>query len=419
MARSRVVKETFLAGLLASLLAFAGAPLARGQQSLELVAPDAALQDDFGAAVSLSGARALIGAPHADAVEVDAGAAYLFELDDTGQWQPVAKLQASDATAGAGFGTSVSLDGDQALIGAPLYSKGAAYYFERQGDGTWLQKAKMTDFDAVAGDLYGWSVALSGDVAYIGAPYSDHSVGQDGGIMYAWFRNAAGTWFGGWEHQMGQGIHYGWSVALSDRHVGLVGALHGTAAPGIVSGAVYAYERPPTLGAYWLLGGKLLPSDASPGDDFGYAVSVAGRRALVGAPGDDTLAGVDAGSSYVFERVAFAQWVQVAKLEPHAAAPGLRFGASVSISGDRALVGALRSSAPGAPDCGSAYLFERQPAGGWIEIGELMAPDSATGDLAGCAVSLWDGDRALVGSVGDDTPAGPDAGAAHVFTNLP
>ena len=92
------------------------------------------------------------------------------------------------------------------------------------------------------------------------------------------------------------------------------------------------------------------------------------------------------------------------------------FGFSVSLSGDRALVAAIRDDDLGT-DSGSAYVFERQGDGTWLEVAKLTASDGAAVDYFGVSVSL-SGDRALVGACCDDD-LGDNSGSAYIFTDLP
>jgi hypothetical protein len=128
-----------------------------------------------------------------DDAGASSGAAYVFEKNGN-VWIEVAKLTAADADAGDGFGRSVALDGDVALVGAPSkdsapsFDQGAAYVFERLG--TWTQAAKLTASDAVTSDFFGFSVALALPRALIGASAHDH-VASNAGALYA-FESFAG-----------------------------------------------------------------------------------------------------------------------------------------------------------------------------------------------------------------------------------
>ena len=126
----------------------------------------------FGAAVDVQGDRALVGAPADDFGGAgDAGAAHVFERQAGGSWALVASLTASDANPGDLFGGTVALDGDRALIGAQYAgSGGTSYVFEEQPDGSWIETAKLSAFggDTVSG--FGGTVDLAGERALVGAP---------------------------------------------------------------------------------------------------------------------------------------------------------------------------------------------------------------------------------------------------------
>ena len=143
-------------------------------QQAELTAGDGAAGDEFGHAVALSGETALVGAENRSVGGAPAaGAAYVFARSGAG-WSQQAELTAPDAASRAGFGSSLDLSGDTALIGAGgapaggRVNSGAAYVYARSGT-TWSQQAELTDPDGAAGDWFGSSLALSGDRALIGA----------------------------------------------------------------------------------------------------------------------------------------------------------------------------------------------------------------------------------------------------------
>ncbi|MCP3914318.1 MAG: hypothetical protein GY711_02045 [bacterium] len=127
---------------------------------------------DFGQALALAGGTALVGAPRDDGADTDAGAAYLFQqLGAT--WLPAGRLEASDAAAGDRFGTSAALDGELLVIGAPeedtlAPDAGAAYVFLR-AEFVWRESARLRPA-APAADL-GFANALAAccDAAVVGA----------------------------------------------------------------------------------------------------------------------------------------------------------------------------------------------------------------------------------------------------------
>jgi hypothetical protein len=157
----------------------------------------------------------------------------------------------------------------------------------------------------------------------------------------------------------------------------------------------------------WFQDQKLTASDRAQNDQFGTSVSLSGEWALIGAAGDDT----NRGSAYLFRDNTTA-WLEVDKLTASDRAAGDRFGTSVNVSGGRAVIGAS-GDAPG----GSAYLFDHNGFGAWNPVNKLTASDSGSGDQFGYAVSL-SGDRALIGARYDDEPNGQDSGSAYVVTDL-
>ena len=154
---------------------------------------------------------------------------------------------------------------------------------------------------------------------------------------------------------------------------------------------------------------KLTASDATAGDRFGFSVSIDGNTAVVGAllHDDD---GLSSGSAYVFVRSA-GIWTQQAKLTASDAAANDLFGISVAIDGDTAVIGASGDRDAGF-NTGSAYVFVRSGTS-WTQQAKLTAGDAAADDTFGFSVSI-DGDTAVVGAPFDDD-AGNFSGSAYVF----
>jgi len=153
-------------------------------QTAELNAPTPAFDDEFGTVVAIDGDTLFVGAPGDDGgcttPPCDQGAVYVFERTAT-TWNLTAELRAKDAIAGNAFGTTVALDGDRAVIGAPRVSDegtlaGAYYRFERRG-GEWVQVEKLTTSDAEAFDGVGSRLALEDATLLLGVPYSSNRAG--------------------------------------------------------------------------------------------------------------------------------------------------------------------------------------------------------------------------------------------------
>lgn len=396
-------------GILIFVLLTLGDSLAFAQTETKIIPDDGAEMDSFGRSVSVSGSYAVFGARWDDDKGANSGSAYVYEQRDT-SWAFHAKLTASDGDVGDLFGWSVSISGDFAIAGSPFDSdngarSGSAYVFERAGT-SWIERAKLTPMDGAAGDEFGWSVSISGDFAVVGA-YGNDDAGTDSGSAYL-FRRSGNEWNQVDKLTAVDGADsdkFGWSVSISDSLL-LSGAPFNNS-NGPNSGAAYAFQRQDDT---WVFDEKLTASDAATNDEFGWSVSVDGHDAVVGARLKD--ASVDSvGAAYVYHRDT-GVWTEIDKLTSSEGAQGDEFGFSVSIHGTHALVGAYRKDNNGI-DSGAAYLFERQ-GGSWSLQTRLAASDQAAGDEFGFSVSTYGG-QALVGAYAHDVN-GTDSGAAYFYS---
>ena len=377
-------------------------------ETTKLLPADGSTTDRFGLPVSLSGNRVLIGSKGDDDDGTRSGSAYVFDFDGAA-WSETRKLRPAGNSAGDRFAVSVSLSGDRALVGAAFDNNngtdsGSAYVFGFDGT-AWSETSKLLPSDGEAGDRFGSSVSLSGDRALVGSAF-DGDNGFESGSAYV-FNFDGSDWNESAKLRPVDGAsrdEFGRSLSLfGDR--ALIGAAFDDD-NGSSSGSTYVFDFD---GLAWNETAKLLPIDGSAIDYFGSSVSLFGNRALVGAL-RDTDNGIDSGSAYVFDFDGTA-WTETTKLLPADGAEGDFFGSSVSLSGDRGLVGAFRDDDNGT-DSGSAYVYEFDGTD-WSETGKLLATDGASGDEFGGALSL-SGDRALIGAAFDDDN-GNDSGAAYVF----
>jgi len=333
----------------------------------------------------------------------------LIPLDSAFAVTEDAKLTAVDGAAGDIFGESVSISGNQAIVGARGdddngSSSGSAYVFEKV-TGTWIQVAKLTAADGAFADFFGASVSLSGDTAVVGA-YRDDDKGSSSGSAYV-FERVAGTWTQVAKLTASDGAavdFLGFSVSISGDKA--IAGARGDDDKGSSSGSAYVFER---IAGTWTQVAKLTAGDGAFADVFGESVSISGDKAIVGARGDDDK-GSSSGSAYVFEKVS-GTWTQVAKLTAADGAAGDFFGQSVSISGDKAIAGAYRDDDKGSSS-GSAYVFEKI-SGTWFQVAKLTASDGQAGDFLGFSVSI-SGDKAIGGARGDDDK-GSTSGSAYIF----
>ncbi|MFH1154298.1 MAG: FG-GAP repeat protein [Pseudomonadota bacterium] len=319
------------------------------------------------------------------------------------------KLTASDGVALDYFGSSVSVFGDYAIIGAHAdddkgSASGSAYIFVRS-ENVWSQQAKLTASDGSPGDTFGFSVSISGDYAIVGA-WGDDDKGDYSGSAYI-FKRIGDTWSQQAKLIASDGViddSFGACVSISGNYA-IVGA-SGDSDNGPYSGSAYIFSR---TGDSWIQQAKLLPNDGDPLDAFGVCVSISGDYAVIGASGDDDK-GSQSGSVYVFKR-AGGSWIQEAKLLAGDGAADDNFGKSVSVFGDYAIVGAELDDDKGLSS-GSAYIFKRDGVT-WSQLTKLTAVDGATADFFGHSVSISNA-LAIVGALCDDDK-GDVSGSAYIY----
>ena len=419
---------------------------------IKAVAADRGAADEFGHSVAISGDYAIVGtrfedqdASGADSL-TNAGSAYIFK-NNAGTWTQVQKIVAADRGANDQFGYSVAISGDYAIVGAygededtlgvnTLYWAGAAYIFKNNA-GTWSQVQKIVAADRGASDYFGTSVAISGDYAIVGAYVEDEDASganplPEAGSAYI-FKNNAGTWSQVQKivaADRGLDDWFGYSVAISGDYaiVGAYGDYQDASGANPLSYAGSAYIFKNNVGT-WSQVQKIVASDRGRGDRFSRSVAISGDYAIVGAYWEDQDAsGVDslndAGSAYIFKNNA-GTWSQVQKIV--AADRGLDdwFGSSVAISGDYAIVGAYwedqdASGVDSLNNAGSAYIFKNN-AGTWTQVQKIVASDRGVSDLFGNSVAI-SGDYAIVGAIYEDEDASganmlSAAGAAYFFTS--
>ena len=372
-------------------------------QQAYLKASDATNADWFGTAVAMAGDTLVVGAPGADA---DDGAAYVL-VRSGGTWLEQAELAPPAGPGGGSFGASVAVSGDTIAVGAPRAAvassqgaqddAGAVSVFVRSGT-SWTEQATLSAPSLDAHDLFGHSVALSGDTLVVGA-----------------FGESSGA-------------------------TGVDGDQGDDSAPD--AGAAYVFVR---SGTSWSLQAYLKASNTDPNDGFGRSVAIDGDTLVVGATGEDSAAtGVNgdeaddttnsAGAAYAFVRSG-TTWTQQAYIKASNAGHFDAFGLSLGLSGDTLAVGAIgeRSSATGVDgdetdnaldDAGAAYVFVRSGTT-WAQQAYIKASNTGANDLFGWSLAVA-GDDLVVGAMREGSAAtgvngdeGDDsahwAGAAYVF----
>lgn len=453
--------------------------------------------DFFGSAVAVSGTTVVVGAYQEDSSATgvngnqtnnnaaNSGAAYVF-VNSGDVWSQQAYLKASNTQGNDWFGMSVAVSADTVLVGAPNEGSmatgvngnqadnsaafaGAAYVFVRSGV-VWSQQAYLKASNTGMGDNFGYSLAISGDTAVIGAiAEASNATGINGnqtnnsasiaGAAYVFVRNAGGIW----SQQAyvkasntGANDRFGNSVAISNDSVVIGAAGEASNATGIDgnqadnsavdAGAAYIIQR--NAGGSWsqqaYVKGTNTEGTASP-DTFGTSVAVSGDTVVVGAYKESSNAiGVngnqtsneasESGAAYVFVHGP-AGWVQQAYVKASNTQFMDHFGTAVAISGDTLVVGAPYedSNSTGingiqsdnsASSSGAVYVFTRN-GGVWSQQAYVKAANTGAGDQFGISVALST-DTLIVGSFAEDSSStgingnqadngANNAGAAYVF----
>ena len=355
----------------------------------KLLASDGAASDGFGGSVALFGDQALIGASdHANS----SGAAYLFALSTGAQ---VVKLTPDDGSPTDWFGGRLALLENTALISAvgdddQGFLSGSAYLFDST---TGQQRFKLLANDGRADQLFGDSVALTPNWALVGAPH--FLAGSPAGSVYVYDVNN-GQQVRKLVAQDGVGENFfGSSLATSD-NLAVIGA-PGDDDNGELSGSAYIFDV--TTGSQLL---KLKPSDGSPESWFGISVSISGNRALVGTLRSSS----QNGSAYLFD---ITSGQQLFKFTANSGNEGDRFGGTLHLMGNLAFISDLEDDEL-STNAGSVYVFDATTG---EQLTKFSALDTAARDFFGVSIVAAE-QTLLIGAIGDDDN-GDFSGSAYVF----
>ncbi len=320
---------------------------------------------------------------------------------------PQSKLLASDGAPEDYFGNSVSINGDYAIVGAEWdddhgRNSGSAYIFYYNGS-VWIEQAKLTPADGNQSDLFGRSVCIEGDFAFVGAPFDD-DFGIDSGSVYVFHYDGLS-----WTQQaklsaedISAESRFGSSVSVDANHL-IVGA---TQYESSSSGSAYIFNYD---GMAWIQQSKLMPSDGAARDFFGSSVCIDGDFAIVGAFWNDDH-GSSSGSAYIFHYDGVS-WTQQIKLTAEDAAAEDEFGYAVSIDNEYAVVGAHYDDDHGM-NSGSVYIFHYDGLS-WHQQVKLTASDADAENAFGHSVSI-EGGTVITGAFFDNDN-GDYSGAAYIY----
>ena len=401
----------------------------------ELVDPSPSIDDHFGGSVSISsdGMYAIVGASGDDTGVGDRGAAHIFVRSGggndavTGQrrawtWTHQQKLVHSFGSSSDMFGHSVAISGDGMYAAVGVYG-GSGYtqkvfIFVRSGSGNspWVLQQELTDPNTVNGDQFGHTVSISSNGMYVivGAKYDDVSGNSNSGAAHIFIRSGSGNT--PWSHQQeltdpnaSGGDNFGRSVDISSDGV--------YAIIGASNEAAHIFTRSGNGSNPWSHQQKLVDPNTVANDQFGLSVAISGNGmyAIVGAEEDG---GSYRGAAHVFNRHGDL-WTHQQKLTDPNSAINEYFGKSVSISTDGVyvVIGCPLDSSGASFWMGSAHVYARSRTS-WAYKQKIVDPNVNSQDKFGSSVTIsgneTDGLYIISGSPFDDV-GGSNAGAAHIF----
>ena len=323
-----------------------------------------------------------------------------------------------DIADGDFMGRAVAISGDLAIVGAPFDDAGAvtnqgSVSFYMFNGTNWVFTQKISEAAGGANDNFGISVAINGNYAFVGIPGDMVGANANQGSVNVYFYNGS-TWIlvAKLTDPAGQpNDAFGASVAVSGT-VAIVGAPtdDGTFTN---EGSVSFYQL--LLGS-WILKQKMVDSTPEADNYFGTSVSISGNYAVVGVPYDDIAAQADRGSDSVFFNNG-SNWVFTQKMTNTYSVIDAEFGASVSISGNYLVVGAPKDGSGAYQNQGSASFY-RYNGTTWVVMNRFIEFDTFD-DEFGSSVSI-SGDYAIVGAWRENQfhPISGDEGSATIYLRV-
>ena len=385
-------------------------------EQTRIIPEDRKPNDEFGSVVTLRGDTLVVGMPRYSEISKNHGTVFVYTRS-ADQWVRQPNVNADDTEESDRFGNAVDFDGKNLIVGAysanaPKGDSGAAYIFSRQGN-SWVQQAKLVANDADAFDWFGTSVAISGDLAVVGAIREDgKGINSDSGAVYV-FRKIGESWIQEAKvigRDTREKHNFGHTVKTNGR-IFAVGVPKGGSAG---NGAVYLFRFQDNV---WRQHGAALA--ARSGNNFGHSISLENQTIIIGSSQDNNdewekqVERGDTGAAYIF-REREGQWIRTAKLLPNDAMEGDGFGYGVSINGNTVVVGSISHSAGGALS-GAAYIYTKQ-GGKWLKLAKLIDTVSSSENEFGYSVAITD-KTVVVGSRQDDR-RGINTGSVYVYASL-
>lgn len=391
-------------------------------QSAYIKADDVDGEDSFGQALALLGDTLAVGMPYEDSGSstlpgdetiADAGAAYVYKLveqDQVKSWKKESYLKAIDIIdQGDRFGFSLSLSGNLLAISAPyedsnqksitndltnnsisadnsVSDSGAVYIFARsQADKLFSKSSYIKAPNGGEEDAFGYSVAISGNILAIGAPFEDNE-----------------------------------NTAIVNNGEAIV-----ESAQRADSGAVYIFEL---VNNSWVFKAYIKAPNAGASDQFGKTVALSDSYLVVGAPGEDSSATeiasdnndkTDSGAVYIFSKSDEGLWVFKQYIKPSELMESHQFGSALALENHTLAIGSpgdgndLNVLIEGAdlntlsmnnnrPKSGAVWLYKLDDSLVWQNTAYIKSPNSDTDDQFGRSLAVTKENTLVVGAPNED-----------------
>jgi len=261
---------------------------------------------NFSAALAVDGDTLLVGSSQDDVAGGNAGAVFVYQRDMSGNWGYQTTILPPQSSTQF-FGISISLDGNTALIGASWDADagvraGAAFIYERDGNGNWLLQDKLLASDAMPDDNFGQRVTLRAGTAVIASPWNDEK-GANAGAVYIFEKDVSGVWNQSAKLLASNGVasdFFGNSLAFDGENLVIGTPGHDSIVNGSGSGGVYVYQK--GTNDTWSEELILVPADAVASDQYGVTVALDDTgTVVVGSTAAKDITGNRPGAAAVYE----------------------------------------------------------------------------------------------------------------------
>ncbi len=393
-----------------------------------LKASNVGISVNFGEKVAISNDTIAIGSPNENSIATGinqpdqsssfapaSGAVYVFDRDESNDWTQVAYIKSSNSESSDQFGTEIALSSTHLAVSAPFEdsnsreingdqdnndteASGAVYVYAKDESNQWYQQAYIKPSNTDSGDLFGSSLALSGNTLAVGAKSEDSNATGIGGDQ-------------------------------QDNSI-------------LGSGAVYVFGFDQATG--WNQQSYIKSPNPKLNDHFGESIALSGNTLVVGEPDQDDVPAqieswINLGAAHIFFRNETLNWTHQSTVYASNPSQSARFGESMYLSGDTLVVGSIGEggNATGIDGVqfnrfsrtGAAYLFNKDEAGSWTQLHYIKASNTNSGDEFATTITGYSDDlvfsavkedsNAIFGNGSESNNSASNAGAGYIYRNAP